>query len=174
MLQLLDIWGRIEAFFESGGDIVPAIFVVTLIMWMLILERLAYFRFAHRKAVARALERWLAREDQTSWYAHQIRRLMISEIDLDLHLSLPMIRTLVAICPLLGLLGTVTGMIEVFDVMAVAGNANPRAMASGVTKATIPTMAGMVAALSGLALSVQLERYANQETERVADHLTHS
>jgi hypothetical protein len=35
-------------------------------------------------------------------------------------------------------------------------------------------MAGMVAALSGLALSVQLERYASQETERVSDHLTHS
>jgi biopolymer transport protein ExbB len=41
-------------------------------------------------------------------------------------------------------------MIEVFDVMTILGTGNPRAMASGVSKATIPTMAGMVVALSGL------------------------
>jgi biopolymer transport protein ExbB len=75
---------------------------------------------------------------------------------------------------MLGLLGTVSGMIEVFDVMAIAGSGNVRAMASGVSKATIPTMAGMVAALSGLILSVQIERFAKNETERVADHLTHA
>ena len=77
-----------------------------------------------------------------------------------------------SLCPLLGLLGTVTGMIEVFDVMALAGSGNSRAMASGVSKATIPTMAGMVAALSGLILSVQLDRFAERESERVSDHLS--
>jgi biopolymer transport protein ExbB len=83
-----------------------------------------------------------------------------------------MARTLITVCPMLGLLGTVTGMIEVFDVMAIAGSGNTRAMASGVSKATIPTMAGMVAALSGMMLIVQLERFVDQETERVADGLT--
>ncbi len=76
-----------------------------------------------------------------------------------------------ALCPLLGLLGTVTGMIEVFDVMAIAGSGNPRAMASGVSRATIPTMAGMVAALSGLIFSVQLERRSKSEASRIADQL---
>ena len=45
-------------------------------------------------------------------------------------------------------------------------------MAAGVSKATIPTMAGMVAALSGLILAVQLESFAKRETTRVADQLT--
>ena len=45
------------------------------------------------------------------------------------------IRALVALCPMLGLLGTVTGMIEVFDVMAIAGSGNARGMAAGVSKA---------------------------------------
>jgi biopolymer transport protein ExbB len=44
-------------------------------------------------------------------------------------------------------------------------------MASGVSRATIPTMAGMVAALSGLIFSVQLERRAEREAEALADHL---
>jgi len=64
----------------------------------------------------------------------------------------------------------VTGMIEVFDVMA-AGSGNTRGMAGGVSKATLPTMAGMVAALSGMLFSIQLERFAEDETQRVADQL---
>jgi biopolymer transport protein ExbB len=70
-----------------------------------------------------------------------------------------------------GLLGTVTGMIEVFDVMASTGSGNARGMAAGVSKATLPTMAGMVAALSGMLFSIQLERFARDESERVADSL---
>jgi biopolymer transport protein ExbB len=120
----------------------------------------------------RIQEAWDAREERASWGAHQIRRLFVSEVQIKLDTGLVMIKTLVALCPLLGLLGTVTGMIEVFDVMAIAGSGNARAMASGVSRATIPTMAGMVAALSGLILSVQLERYARDEGQRVADSLT--
>ena len=44
-------------------------------------------------------------------------------------------------------------------------------MAGGVSKATLPTMAGMVAALSGLMISVQLERFARAERQRVADRM---
>ena len=44
-------------------------------------------------------------------------------------------------------------------------------MAGGVSKATLPTMAGMVAALSGMLFSIQLERFAREESERVADAL---
>ena len=72
---------------------------------------------------------------------------------------------------LLGLLGTVTGMIEVFEVMAISGSGNPRSMASGVSKATVPTMAGMVAALSGVAMSAYLENKARREREFIADEL---
>ena len=87
--------------------------------------------------------------------------------------GLAYIRVLVALCPLLGLLGTVTGMIEVFDVMAVAGSGNAKAMAGGVSKATIPTMAGMVAALSGVYFGTWLEHKAATETEKLEDLLQH-
>ena len=100
--------------------------------------------------------------------------MLISDVEIKLNANLLMIRTLVAICPLLGLLGTVTGMIEVFDVMAISGGGNARAMAAGVGKATIPTMSGMVAALSGLVISAQMERFAADESQRVADHMIHT
>ena len=164
---------EVRDFLERGGDVLYLILMVTFLMWILIADRILYFRLNRQKDIDRVMTAWNARSDQTSWYAHQVRRMLISDVETRLKSGLLMIKTLVALCPLLGLLGTVTGMIEVFDVMAIAGSGNARAMASGVSKATIPTMSGMVAALSGLVISVQMERFANEETERVAAHLTH-
>ncbi len=164
----------VRAFIERGGDVLLLIAAVTFLMWTLMLERLWYFKVIQPREAKRVEDIWRARSDHESWFADQARRLLVSEVRLELHHSVRTIKTLVALCPMLGLLGTVTGMIEVFDVMAISGSGNARAMASGVSKATIPTMAGMVAALSGMILSVQIERFANHETERVADHLTHA
>ena len=164
---------RIGDFIATGGDVLKLIFVVTLAMWTLIIERAWYFRLQYPKEAKAVKKAWADRTDQVSWRAHQIRELMISESSINLNKSLLMITTLVAVCPLLGLLGTVTGMIEVFDVMATAGNSNPRAMASGVSKATIPTMSGLLAALSGLYFSVQLKRFAQKETDQLSESLIH-
>lgn len=163
----------VRVFLERGGNVLLAIFVVTLLMWTLILERAWYFRMIQPREAKRVLDIWNVRTDHVSWYAAQIRSLLISEVHSKLAQSISMIKTLVALCPLLGLLGTVTGMIEVFDVMAVSGSGNARAMAAGISRATIPTMAGMVAAISGLIFSSQLERFARDQAATVADRLTH-
>ncbi|MAI79185.1 MAG: biopolymer transporter ExbB [Deltaproteobacteria bacterium] len=163
----------VSDFINRGGDVLIVIFIVTMAMWTLILERQYYFRVSYPPVAKVILKRWHDRSDQISWRARQIRSLWISEASAELNRSISLINTLVALCPLLGLLGTVTGMIEVFDVMATAGNSNARAMAAGVSKATIPTMAGMVAALSGLYFSVQLQRFAKDQGEKLADQMTH-
>jgi biopolymer transport protein ExbB len=161
----------IRDFFELGGPVLRVIGFVTLFMWMLIIERLVYFRTGHRKLVRKAHNYWDERADYSSWKAHQIRSFLISRVSANAERNLALIKTCVALCPLLGLLGTVTGMIEVFEVMAISGSGNPRSMASGVSKATVPTMAGMVAALSGVAMSAYLENKARREREFVADEL---
>ena len=157
-------------FIERGGDVLLVIAFVTAVMWTLMVERFWYFRAGHQQEKRQVRKFWESRTDHSSWNAHQIRQLLISQTAAKLNNNLGMIKTTVAICPMLGLLGTVTGMIEVFDVMA-AGSGNTRGMASGVSKATLPTMAGMVAALSGMLFSIQLESYAETETQRVADNL---
>jgi biopolymer transport protein ExbB len=74
-------------------------------------------------------DRWEARSERKSWNAHQIREGMISQFSMATNRSIPMIQTLVALCPLLGLMGTVTGMIKVFGVMASGSWQSPvRAM----------------------------------------------
>jgi len=167
----IEVLSKILEFIERGGDVLLYIFAVTALMWTFILERTWYFLRVYPAQRAKVVEEWKARTDHSSWGAHQIRRLIISEVQLDLSNGLGLVKALVAVCPMLGLLGTVTGMIEVFDVMANSGSGNARGMASGVSKATLPTMAGMVAALSGLIISVRLDRYANEQADYVADTL---
>ncbi len=172
MLLDLEPVAALRTFLERGGDVLLLIAAVTFVMWTLMLERIWYFWRVHPHDLVRVTETWRNRAERSSWYAVQERVLLISEVRLSLGRSVGVSRTLIALCPMLGLLGTVTGMIEVFDVMAIAGSGNTRAMASGVSRATIPTMAGMVAAISGMILIVQIERFAENETNRVADRLT--
>lgn len=172
MLALNEAFGAIQAFMERGGNVLFLVLAVTFIMWVLIIERLWYFSLEYKKQKNRVVDAWESRAERKSWYAHKIRTAMISEVNNNLNQGVSMIKTLVALCPLIGLLGTVTGMIEVFEVMATQGSSNARAMAAGVSKATIPTMAGMVAALSGIFLSTYIERRAKRESERLEDSLT--
>jgi biopolymer transport protein ExbB len=160
----------VRDFVEQGGNVLLVIAVVTASMWTLIYERYWYFRTGHRREVERVRTLWNARVDRSSLQASQIRRMLISKVRLKLTARIGPIQTLVKLCPMLGLLGTVTGMIEVFDVMA-GGSGNARGMAAGVSKATLPTMAGMVASISGMIFSVQLKRFTKDETERIADNL---
>ena len=157
---------------ESGGDVLWAIAALTFVMWTLAIERVWYYKFGLSKDVGNAINTWEARSERNSWNAKQIREKLISEVSLQINASLPMIQTMVALCPLLGLLGTVTGMIEVFNIMAVTGGGDAKSMAGGVSKATIPTMAGMVAALSGVFINTYIKGIAERESELLEDHLT--
>jgi len=168
----MSAWYDVLAFIEKGGDVLYALAVIVLIMWTLILERVWYLFTEHRSKVAEVKEEWDQRAETRSWHAHQIRRMMISQVSSSLSSGLTVLQACVGLCTLIGLLGTVSGMVTVFETMASAGNSNARMMAAGVSKATIPTMAGMVAALSGLYFSSFLQNKAKSETESLADELT--
>ena len=161
----------VRDFLELGGDVLTVIAITIFAMWVLILERLIFFRTGLNKLAEDALSTWQARTDRNSWYARQSRDKLLSRYSMAANSGVPVIQTLVALCPLLGLMGTVTGMIEVFDVMAVSGTGNARSMASGVSKATIPTMAGMVGALSGVFLTTMITRMIERRVEGLEEEL---
>lgn len=162
----------ILAFMDKGGNVLWLIALLVFVMWTLIFERLWFFSFVWRKEVYHTISAWEQRTERKSWNAKQIRQRLLSISREDINANLPVITTMVALCPLLGLLGTVTGMIEVFNVMAVTGGGDAKSMAGGVERATIPTMAGMVAALSGLFANTYLQRIAGREQELLEDQLT--
>jgi biopolymer transport protein ExbB len=172
MTWLTDAFEAIRDFMNLGGPVLRMIAVTIFIMWVLIVERMMFFRTG-MKAMARDIhDSWESRSERKSWNAEQIRVLMISQFSMAANKGIAMIQTLVALCPLFGLLGTVTGMIKVFEVMAVSGSGNVRAMAAGVSQATVPTMAGMVGALSGVLLITILSRRAAHEVQFLEDSLT--
>jgi biopolymer transport protein ExbB len=162
---------KIISFMETGGDVLWAIAAITFFMWTLIFERIGYFLTAHKGMVRDATVLWESRAERRSWGAHQIRDGLVSRGVAAITGTLPLIQTCVTLCPLLGLLGTVTGMISVFDAMATQGG-NARSMAAGVSMATIPTMAGMISSIAGLVAAEVLKRKVNFEIELFQDHLT--
>lgn len=171
MTSIFGFFDVIRDFLNTGGDVLWVILAVSFILWSLITERFIFLRLFYPKMKQQWLEQWQLRPDKHSVNSINIRESIISQAKIELAKTLPMIKMLVRLCPLLGLLGTVTGMIHVFDVMAVTGTGNARAMASGVSKATIPTMAGMVIAIAGLYFNKLIEEKTQLEIHHLADLL---
>jgi len=161
----------LQDFLNEGGWVLYWIMIAAFFLWSFILERFAYYSFAHKPLKRGLRDEWVSREDKSSWRALAIRDEMVSQVKVKSEANVGLIKTLVAIAPLLGLLGTVTGMIKVFDVMALTGSSNARLMAGGVFQATIPTMAGMTVALSGLYFPTFFERKSRRETAYFSDEL---
>ena len=170
MLWLTDAIEAIRDFMDLGGPVLTWIAITIFVMWALIVERLLFFRTQMRGISTEIQNSWEHRTERRSWNAHQIREGMISRFSISTNQGIPMIQTLVALCPLLGLMGTVTGMIVIFDVMATVGGSSPRAMAAGVAKATLTTMAGMVGALSGIFPAAILSQLAHNQQRSLQMH----
>ena len=161
----------IRDFMESGGSVLWFIALLVLLMWGLIFERIYYLSHGHNIFLNSLISRWDSRSDKTSWHALQIREKFLAEAKSSINKNITLIKTCIALAPLFGLLGTVTGMIEVFQVMAFSGGGDARAMAGGVSKATLPTMAGMVVSLSGIFAMIYIssvsERHSGILEERI-------
>lgn len=171
MIIFIELINSIREFLDTGGVVLTVIAGVICLMWVLILERLFFFLGRYKSVKKKIVKSWKGRSDRHSWNAEKIRAAQISRVIEMLKKNVKLIQSLVVLCPLLGLLGTVTGMIEVFDVMAISGSGNARSMASGVSKATIPTMAGMVGSLSGVFVVTWLERKIKRRTQQMEDSL---
>jgi biopolymer transport protein ExbB len=140
-------------------------------MWALIVERYYFLLVLHPIHLQQLMEAWQQRQERRSWYAQRIREGMIAEVSSNLRRFLLPIKTLTAVLPMLGLLGTVIGMIQVFDVITVFGTGNTRGFAGGISIALITTMAGLVTALSGLYFSANLEHRVARTIEQAMDLL---
>ncbi|HOP22764.1 MAG TPA: MotA/TolQ/ExbB proton channel family protein [Gammaproteobacteria bacterium] len=66
--------------------------------------------------------------------------------------GIPLLKIISMVAPLLGLLGTVTGMIIVFQAITIFGAGDPKAMAGGISSALVTTVLGLVAAIPTLLL----------------------
>jgi biopolymer transport protein ExbB len=156
---------------DRGGPIMWVVFVTACVAFVFLVER-AFFLF-NQKRLAKHDYRMLRRNAGVNAFAdlkyrspvaliladinwHQVtdKENLTREVNVQLagimnrlEGSLPTIATLGALLPMLGLLGTVTGMINVFEVIAVQGSGEPEAMASGISQALLTTASGLAIAI---------------------------
>ena len=135
----------------------------------LVAERYWYFVRVLPKEADEMYARWQARSDHLSWCARQVRASMISRLNSGMTANLQLLKVLVPLSPLLGLIGTVSGMLEVFDSMALRGSADARTMATGVSHAMICTMTGLAVSITGLYPVFYFESRARRQAELLAD-----
>ncbi|MEQ5801858.1 MotA/TolQ/ExbB proton channel family protein [Halomonas sp. H10-9-1] len=169
---MLPLWLEpLARLIDAGGVVLLGIVAVAALLFSLALERVLFFRLTYRRARRTLIRRWAARRDHHSWSALTLREVWTRELIGRLRRPLPWLKLLVALCPLLGLLGTVTGMIAVFDSLALSDTGQARAMADGVARATLPTLAGMAVAVVGLLFTSRLEQIIRREDQRLHDRL---
>lgn len=171
--RVLDSIEAVRDLIDGGGPFVLAIFLCGVTMWTLVLERYWYFARILPRQTEQTVQSWKTRTDHHSWCAHQIRFAMISRLNAAMSANFPLLRVLVPLSPLLGLIGTVSGMLEVFDSMALKGSADARAMASGVSHAMICTMTGLAISITGLYPVFYFRSRTRRETELIGDKLVY-
>jgi biopolymer transport protein ExbB len=148
---------HIEELIAMGGPVMWPLLVVSLLLWTLILERYFYLLHVFPVYIKDSLPILRSSAD---------RIIETAQIIFLLRRHLRLIKTLSGILPMLGLLGTVTGIVETFDLIRLFGSAEPRIVARGVSQALITTMTGLVLGLFGVAVGYDLKRRANTGERR--------
>ncbi len=166
---VLQLYREIEDLLFSGGDVLVVLFGVAFLLWWFILDRLWFLYGPHH--YQKDAHRQEELEDYTPDEAIWLRRQWLSEAQTLATSGLLAIKGLIMICPLLGLLGTITGMIEVFESLSITGSNSARALSSGIAHATLPTMAGLVIALSGYYFINMFENRIKRENLTLREHL---
>ena len=152
--------------FEQGGLVLWAILFASLILWFLLVERYWFYWLQAPGLKEKLYSEWEGGRQLPQKLAYRRLYALVDDLRAEANRNMLALQAVVAILPLLGLLGTVTGMIKVFEVITVFGTGNTRGMASGISEALVTTMAGLFAALSGLYFVSDLERRAENIARR--------
>lgn len=172
--QLTHLFWTLVAYLQTGSIVMFPLVAVSMVMWTLIINRLFFFHRIYRKnmpreqagefvknnkmpstqiykgAVSLLVTRFLKNRTHNPKVDLYILDETVMEIITVLDRQLALIGVLAAVAPLLGLLGTVTGMMATFDIISMFGTGNARAMAGGISEALVTTQTGLVVAIPGL------------------------
>ena len=146
-----------QQLFQAGGTAFYLIIGLCILLLTLLIERYWFLVLTY----PRLKEKLLTNPSLGPRGYHQ--RARCCDLLLRVQAGIAAIKTLIALCPLVGLLGTVTGMILLFDMLAQRGTSDPALMSEGVARAILPTLAGMVVAVMGMLLFAHLEQWQKRE-----------
>jgi len=191
--MIADFLIRFSDFFSAGGPVMGPLFFISVIMWFLIIMRVSALSGLYKKNITKKKAVQFISignspdpkrfPGQTSRLVRKFLKKKTGDLELDKNILdeivVEMVRSydkyitaigaLAGAAPMLGLLGTVLGMISAFDTMAVFGTGNARAMAGGISEALITTQTGLLIAIPGLYMKIFLEQRAMELKKRTAE-----
>ena len=193
MIQFLqEYFYQIEEYIRSGGIVMIPLIIVSVIMWILIINRAFFFRKLYQKNMNRKkagefvktntipnpseymgitalfIREFLHRRSGNTLVDKFILDETVISVVSDLTKYMAFIGILAGIAPLLGLLGTVIGMMTTFDIISIFGTGNAKAMAGGISEALITTQTGLLVAIPGLYIRNFLARRAENLKHRIS------
>jgi len=168
MFSITDFWDLMD----RGGPVMWVIFIVAWVAFIMLVERVIRITIWKHKA-QRDHEHLLSQSSysektfsdnaaspvalishKVSWDEIKHRDDLVEQLNIQfadimskLEGTLPTIAIIGSLLPMLGLLGTVTGMIEVFEVIALKGTGEPQEMAHGISQALLTTASGLIIAI---------------------------
>ncbi len=158
---------KITDYILAGGIVMLPLVAVCILMWSLIIERVLFFSRAKDKLKLMITEEFLKRKTGRKDIDYSLLKEIKTASLRMLNAHINIIKILAIIAPLLGLLGTVTGMIKTFEVISSFGTGNVRLMASGISEALITTQTGLVIAIPGIYMSKLLEERSQRLSQRI-------
>jgi biopolymer transport protein ExbB len=181
-VNLYDLYLKTIEFFQLGGWCMYPLITACFVMWLLIFKKLMDIHYLSKgtRPTGEIVSNIGKPGLSAALWQRQILDGYLSEITEDKNLNenillslnirqksyleryTSVIALLATIAPLLGLLGTVTGMIKTFDVISTFGTGNARALAAGISEALITTETGLVLAVPGLFLVSFISRQTDE------------
>ena len=163
LFAITEAFSSIRDFMEAGGSVLWLIAILVFFMWAMIFERIWYFSHGHEFYVKDLASEWNNRADKKSWHALQIRDKFLAEAKSSISRNTTLIKTCIALAPLFGLLGTVTGMIVTFQQITLYGTGDPKLMAGGISQALVTTVLGLLVAIP----TTLLHSFANSSAREI-------
>ncbi|MCT4535897.1 MotA/TolQ/ExbB proton channel family protein [Halodesulfovibrio sp.] len=174
---------------HAGGTVLIPIIITGFVMWWLIINKffiLIQFKKNERSAselqtnpppawhwqstLAATYKKLRSQNDETN---NAIMATIGNSCCENMAKGLSTIALLVTAAPLMGLLGTVTGMITTFTTIAEFGTGNARGLAEGISQALITTQGGLLVAIPGYVAMDFLQRRVNRLRQRINAYLTY-
>jgi len=144
------------------------IFFLTFYMWYCIFDRLiVYIGFFIRRDIGFIFSEQVTARNASGCI--ELVEIELGEIDRMLRRNMSVIRVSTVIAPMLGLLGTVWGMLITFNVISDSGTGNPALMAGGISEALTSTRLGLTTTVCGLLLIPVLERMRKKLIAKAAE-----
>jgi biopolymer transport protein ExbB len=140
----------LDELFIRGGPVLFILFFISFLIFFILVNKYIFIYLDKSEWFDQKLDRFIEENPPELFDLNQVKKTYVSELNRISNTNIRLLDGLIGMCPMIGLLGTVYGMIEVFEVLSFLGTGNPRAMSSGVAKATIPTMASMVITIFSL------------------------